>query len=68
VARIAAIIAIGGLLLLHHDRPILAGAESASLFALVLLDGLHHKLSRDALRVLADVALLTPLVFLPVAR
>ena len=68
VARIAAIIAIGGLVLLHHDRPILAGAESASLFALVLLDGLHHKLSRDALRVLADVALLTPLVFLPVAR
>jgi hypothetical protein len=68
VAKIAAIIAVTGLVLLHHDRPILAGAESASLFALVLLDGLHHKLSRDALRVLADVALLTPLVFLPVVR
>jgi hypothetical protein len=68
VAAIAGIIAIGGLVLLHRDRPILAGAESASLFALVLLDGVHHKLSRDALRVLADVALLTPLVFLPVVR
>lgn len=68
VATIAAIIAVAGLAVLHHDRPILAGAESASLFALVLLDGLHHKLSRDALRVLADVALLTPLVFLPVVR
>ena len=68
VSVIAGIIAVGGLVLLHHDRPILAGAESASLFALVLLDGMHHKLSRDALRVLADVALLTPLVFLPVVR
>ena len=66
VAKIGAVIAVAGLVLLHHDRPILAGAESASLFALVLLDGLHHKFSRDALRVLADVALLTPLVFLPV--
>jgi hypothetical protein len=68
VATIAGIIAVAGLAVLHHDRPILVGAESASLFALVLLDGLHHKLSRDALRVLADVALLTPLVFLPVVR
>ena len=68
VAPIAGIIAVAGMAVLHHDRPILAGAESASLFALVLLDGLHHKLSRDALRVLADVALLTPLVFLPVVR
>jgi hypothetical protein len=68
VAAIAGIVAVAGLVLLHHDRPILSGAEAASLFALVLLDGLHHKLSRDALRVLADVALLTPLVFLPVVR
>jgi hypothetical protein len=68
VAAIAAIIAVAGLLLLYRDRPVLAAAESVSLFALVLLDGVHHKLSRDALRVLADVALLTPLVFLPVVR
>lgn len=68
VAAIAGVVAVASLVLLHRDRPILAGAEAASLFALVLLDGLHHKLSRDALRVLADVALLTPLVFLPVAH
>jgi hypothetical protein len=68
VAAIAGIIAVAGMAVLHHDRPILVGAEAASLFALVLLDWLHHKLSRDALRVLADVALLTPLVFLPVVR
>lgn len=68
VARIAAVIAIAGLIVLHRDRPILSAAEAASLFGLVLLDGLHKKLSRDALRVLADVALLTPLVFLPVVR
>ncbi len=46
VAAISGVIAVAGLLVLHHDRPVLAGAESASLFALVLLDGLHHKPSR----------------------
>jgi hypothetical protein len=68
VAAIAGVVAVASLIVLHRDRPVLAGAEAASLFALVLLDGLHHKLSRDALRVLADVALLTPLVFLPVVH
>jgi hypothetical protein len=60
-------IALGltALLLLHERRPILGGAETLSAFAFAALDGAKDRLSTDALRVLADVALLTPLLFLP---
>jgi hypothetical protein len=63
----AAAIALGltALLLLHEQRPILGGAETLSAFAFAALDGAKDRLSTDALRVLADVALLTPLLFLP---
>ena len=66
--RLAAI-AVGliALIFLYDKRPILAGAETASAFGFVLLDRARHRLSPDALRVLADIALLTPALFLPMA-
>lgn len=48
-------------------RPLLSGAEMASALAFVFLDFRRRRLSADALRVLADVALLTPVFFLPLA-
>jgi hypothetical protein len=66
--RIAAMVlggAAAGLLFAH--RPILGGAELASAFAFLLLGHMRRRLSADALRVLADVALLSPLLFLPLA-
>jgi hypothetical protein len=58
---------VAGALLWMH-RPVLGGAEMASAFAFVLLDRSGRRLSPDALRVLADVALLSPVVFLPLVR
>ncbi len=66
VRIIGSVIAVLGLVLLHRDRPILSSAVAISLFALVFLDAVRLRISRDALRVLADAALLTPLLFLPV--
>jgi len=64
-----AAIAVGlvAVIFLYNQRPILSGAETASAFAFVALDRARHRLSPDALRVLADIALLTPVVFLPIA-
>ena len=45
-------------------RPIVAGAEITSAAALLLLNRAHLRLSRNALRALADVTLLSPLFFL----
>jgi hypothetical protein len=53
------------LLFLH--RPVLGGAEIASAGGLLVLNLARQHLSRNALRVLADVALLSPVIFLPVA-
>jgi hypothetical protein len=53
--------------LLLTTRPILGGAIAASALCFVLLDCARRRFSPDALRVLADVALLTPLFLLPVA-
>jgi hypothetical protein len=64
MAMIAA--ALAGLLLLVH-QPALGAAEMASALALVLLDRFWRRFSLDALRVLADVALLSPLLLLPMA-
>jgi len=54
-------------LLLCAHRPILGGAELASVFAFLLLNRARPRLSADAVRVLADVALLSPVFFLPIA-
>jgi len=53
--------------LLHQHRPVLSGAETASALGFVLLDHWRRRLTADALRVLADVALLSPILFLPIA-
>jgi hypothetical protein len=61
----AIVLACAAVVLLYAHRPVLGGAELASAFAFLLLDRVHRKLSVDAVRVLADVALLSPLLFLP---
>lgn len=66
VGAIAMLLA-GAATLAYPSRPVLSGAEIASALGFVLLDHERPRLSRDALRVLADVALLTPLVFLPIS-
>jgi hypothetical protein len=67
IGVLAGCIGLAALLILSHDRPVLAGAEASSAAAFVLLDRARFKLSADALRVLADAALLSPVFFLPVA-
>jgi hypothetical protein len=59
----AAVVASAAALLLRGHRPIIGCAETAAALGLMLLDG--ARLSRDALRVLADAALLTPIPLLP---
>ena len=65
VGVISACIAVAALILLHQPRPILGGAEAASALAFVWLDKGRPRLSLDMQRVLADAALLSPIVFLP---
>ena len=60
-------VAFFAVVLLWMHRPVLGGAEMASAFAFVFLDRSGRRFSPDALRVLADVALLSPVVFLPLA-
>ncbi|MBV8843409.1 MAG: hypothetical protein JO307_11420 [Bryobacterales bacterium] len=67
VGTAAACIALAAILFLHQQRPVLSSAEAASALGFVLLDRKRPGLSSDAVRVLADAALLSPLVFLPVA-
>ncbi len=67
VSELAAGVGIAALLLLHQQRPVLGCAEAASAIAFVWLDRSRPRLSPDALRVLADVALLSPIFFLPLA-
>ena len=66
IAAIVVACAAGTLLYAH--RPILGGAELASAFGFLLLDRVRQRLSVDAVRVLADVALLSPVLFLPLVR
>ena len=66
IAAIAMACAAAALLCAH--RPMLGGAELASAFGFLLLDRARPRLSSDALRVLADVALLSPVLFLPLVR
>jgi hypothetical protein len=67
VGILAACVGLAAIVMLHHARPILASAEASSAAAFVLLDRSRLKFSADALRVLADVALLSPIFFLPLA-
>ncbi len=60
-------VALFALALLRMHRPVLGGAEMASAFAFLALDRAGRRFSPDVLRVLADVALLSPVVFLPLA-
>jgi hypothetical protein len=66
VGAAALCVAVLAVLVCAH-RPVLSAAEAASALAFVALDRGRHRFSRDALRVLADVALLSPLLFLPIA-
>jgi hypothetical protein len=67
VGVLAGGVALAAILLLSQERPILGSAEAASAMAFVWLDRSRCRLSPDALRVLADVALLSPIFFLPLA-
>jgi hypothetical protein len=67
IAAAAGFVALAGVMLLFSSRPVLGGAVAASALAFVALDCARRRFSLDALRVLADVALLSPLFLLPVA-
>lgn len=67
VVAASMLVAIAAACLLREHRPILGSAETAGALGLVLLDRLRWRFSPDALRVLADFVLLTPIVFLPIA-
>ena len=67
VVCVAGIVALLAVFLLPERRPVLACAETASALGLVMLDRLSGRISREAMRVLADVMLLTPVLFLNVA-
>jgi len=64
VIAAAGIVAVVAAYLLREHRPILGGAETAGALGLVVLDQLRVRYSPEALRVLADVVLLTPILFL----
>jgi len=61
----AAIVAMVAAVFLREHRPILGSAETAGALGLILLDRMRGRYSAEALRVLADVVLLTPILFLP---
>ena len=61
----AGLVALTAACLLKDHRPILGGAETAGALGLVVLDRIQRRYSPEALRVLADLVLLTPIVFLP---
>jgi hypothetical protein len=64
---ILAMAVAGAATLTYLSRPVLSAAEILSALAFVILDRRSGRISADALRVLADVALLTPVFFLPIA-
>jgi hypothetical protein len=63
----AAAIAVIAAVCLREHRPVVGSAETASALGLVILDRLRGRISPNALRVLADAALASPALFLPVA-
>ncbi|MEQ1884385.1 MAG: hypothetical protein ABL967_04940 [Bryobacteraceae bacterium] len=60
-------IAIAAIFVFIEQRPVLATAEMASALAFLWLDHVRPRLSTEALRVLADAALLSPILLLPIA-
>ena len=67
IGAAALCVALAAAFLLHQQRPVLSGALTASALGFVMLDHWRRRLTADALRVLADVALLSPILFLPIA-
>jgi hypothetical protein len=65
VIATAGLVALAAACLLRDQRPILGAAETAGVLGLIVVDRMRSRYSSGALRVLADVVLLTPLVFLP---
>ena len=65
VIAAAGLVALIAACLLREHRPILGSAETAGALGLVLLDRLQRRYSAHAMRALADVVLLTPILFLP---
>ena len=63
----AAWVALVSVLLLREHRPVIACAETVSAFGLVALDRYSRRLSPEAMRVWADLVLLSPIFFLHVA-
>src|SRR5689334_15643607 len=64
----AAFVALLAACFLRDVRPILGCAETSATLGLVLLDRMRRRCSLPALRVLADAALLTPIVLLPMVH
>ncbi len=69
VSVAAVCVALMAIVLFRGHRPVLGGAEMASALAFVALDYARRRfaISADLLRVLADAALLSPLIFLPLS-
>jgi hypothetical protein len=67
IAGASAMVAICAAPLAFSGRPVLGAAVAASAVCFVILDRSRARFSTDALRVLADVALLSPLFLLPLA-
>jgi len=63
----AALVSVTAAVLLREHRPVLGSAETAGALGLVVLDRLRGRVSPEALRVLADAVLLTPVLFLRAA-
>jgi hypothetical protein len=64
---LASAIALIAAVCLSEHRPVLGSAETAGALGLVALDRVRGRLSPEALRVLADAALASPVLFLPFA-
>jgi hypothetical protein len=67
IGLVALGVGLAAVVLLSQNRPVLGGAEAASAMGFVLLDRGRNRFTADALRVLADVVLLSPIFFLPIA-
>ncbi len=66
IAIAAGFVALAAASLLFVNRPVLGSALTVSALCFVMLDCARRRFSDDALRVLADVALLSPLLLLPI--
>jgi hypothetical protein len=61
----AGMVAVASVLFLREHRPLIGCAESAAALGLMLVDRCRLRVSPDAVRVLADAVLLTPVLLLP---